>query len=132
MNANETQAPLAGWAIIELFGHRQLAGEISEVLIAGDGFLRLDMPEIPERVEGNYRYPARAATTQLYSPKAIYSLTPTDKGTAIKFLSRTIQPEYAALALGRAESDDSPESPDPGEDSEERGLPDHVDGGENP
>ncbi len=34
----------AEWAIVELMGHRRLAGYLREVEIAGRGFLRLDIP----------------------------------------------------------------------------------------
>lgn len=33
------------WAIVELFGHSKIAGEISEQTIAGGPFLRVDVPE---------------------------------------------------------------------------------------
>jgi hypothetical protein len=35
----------SGWAIIELMGHRRLAGWLSEEEVAGAAFLRIDVPE---------------------------------------------------------------------------------------
>ena len=35
-------APFEGWAILELMGHRRLAGYVREVELAGAGVLRLD------------------------------------------------------------------------------------------
>lgn len=58
-----------GWAILELMGHRKLAGYLSEHEIAGKGFIRIDVPTEP---------PA----TQLYSPAAVYAITPTTEEVA--------------------------------------------------
>jgi hypothetical protein len=48
-----------GWAVLELMGHRRLAGHLSEQQIGGSSFLRIDVPTEP---------PA----TQFYSPSAVY------------------------------------------------------------
>ena len=60
------------WAIVELFGHQVIAGDVSEQVIAGQGFVRLDVPA----VEG------QAAYTKFYGHAAIYCITPTDEATA--------------------------------------------------
>lgn len=67
-----------GWAIVELMGHRRLAGYVKEVEIAGAGMLRLDIPE-----EGD-----AAAATQFYAPGAVYAITPTTEETARLVRSR--------------------------------------------
>lgn len=36
------------WAIVELFGHKVIAGEISEVDVAGTQMLRVDVPAVGE------------------------------------------------------------------------------------
>lgn len=59
------------WAIVELMGHRRLAGFVREEEIAGRGFIRLDVPCEP---------PA----TQYYGPQAIYCITPTTEELARK------------------------------------------------
>lgn len=33
------------WAMVELFGHTRIAGEVSEQTIAGGAMLRIDVPE---------------------------------------------------------------------------------------
>ena len=33
-----------GWALVEVMGHRRLAGHVSEVVIAGAPMLRVDVP----------------------------------------------------------------------------------------
>lgn len=58
-----------GWAIVELMGHRRLAGHISEQDIAGQAFLRLDVP-------------AEQPVTQFYSAAAVYCITPTTEEIA--------------------------------------------------
>lgn len=70
-----------GWAILELMGHRRLAGWVSEQTLAGATFIRLDIPtdgtEDPRALyaPGEQSY----VVTQLYSPGALYCLTPTTK-----------------------------------------------------
>lgn len=55
------------WCILELMGHRRLAGLVTEVEIGGASFLRLDVPEKED--EG-------MVATQFYSPAAVYCITP--------------------------------------------------------
>jgi len=52
-----------GWAILELMGHRRIAGMVSEALVAGAPFVRIDVPSVPP-------------ISQFYSAAAIYCLTP--------------------------------------------------------
>lgn len=63
--------PFAHWAIVELMGHRRLAGFLSEVEVAGKGFLRLDIPTGDD-----------TSATQLYNPASVYAITPTSEETA--------------------------------------------------
>ena len=66
MHPESTTPPFREWSILELFGHRRLAGLVTEQQIADAGFLRLDVPG-----EGD-----AAAATQFYPPSAVYCLTP--------------------------------------------------------
>lgn len=61
------------WAIVELFGHNMIAGEISEVDVAGTQMLRVDVPAIDE-IPG---------FTKIYGGGAIYAITPTDEAAAM-------------------------------------------------
>jgi hypothetical protein len=63
----------AGWAIVELMGHRRLAGFVTEAEIAGGKMLRLDVPAAP---------PAAGGITQFYAVGALYALTPTTEEIA--------------------------------------------------
>jgi hypothetical protein len=101
-----------GWAVLELMGHRRIAGRITEVTIGGAGFLRIDVPSpcaggagaswCP--VHGTCICPADAkeqpdcplhganskhadedpawAATQFYPPTSVYCLTPTTEEIA--------------------------------------------------
>lgn len=64
----ESREPFAEWVILELMGHRRLAGHLTEVEVAGEGFLRLDV------YSGDSVSPS---VTQLYRPGAVYCITPT-------------------------------------------------------
>jgi hypothetical protein len=68
-------ASFEGWVILELMGHRRLAGHISEAQIGGASFVRIDVPDGdgPENV-----------ATQFYSPSAVYCITPTTEAIARK------------------------------------------------
>lgn len=69
----DTATPLFDqWAIVELLGHRRLAGRLREVQIAGHGFLRLDIPAAGDD-------PAR---TQYVAPGSVYAIHPCDEAMA--------------------------------------------------
>lgn len=77
----DTETKFAGWAILELMGHRRLAGYVTETELAGSGVLRLDVPA-PEVVEGASASPSDWSSTQFYAPSALYCLTPVTEATA--------------------------------------------------
>lgn len=54
------------WGIVELFGHDQIAGKISEASIGGCSFIRVDVPECD----------GKPAFTKFFGNGAIYSMTP--------------------------------------------------------
>jgi len=61
------------WAIIDLFGHQKIVGRVSEQQVGGSSFVRVDVPQIGEQ----------KPFTKLFGPGAIYSITITDRETAI-------------------------------------------------
>lgn len=69
----QPQPAFAEWVILELLGHRRLAGWLTEQQIAGASFLRLDIPGPSADQPG---------ATQLYSPGAVYAITPTTEEIA--------------------------------------------------
>lgn len=61
----DAAATFEGWCLLELMGHRKLAGYVREQQVAGAGFVRIDVPGETGDV-----------ATQLYAPGAIYAITP--------------------------------------------------------
>ena len=62
----QTNQTFDQWCIVEIFGHERIAGRVTEQIIGGCSFVRVDVPEI----EGQPGF------TRLYGEKAIYSITP--------------------------------------------------------
>lgn len=78
LNVTSEQEIFEGWVVLELMGHRRLAGRMREQQIGGASFLRLD-------VEDEAGTPL---ATQYYSPSAVYCITPTTEEIARAFASR--------------------------------------------
>jgi hypothetical protein len=70
--AMETSEKFESWAILEIFGHTQIAGKVTEASIGGCAFVRVDVPEIN----------GAEAFTKFYGDGAIYSLTPCSEEAA--------------------------------------------------
>ena len=101
----EQEAKFSEWVVLELMGHRKLAGLLTEQEIAGHGFLRLEVPGAPEEPPwhklredeladghecGYYcrkARPAVAPTTQFYAPSAVYAITPTTEDVARRMMA---------------------------------------------
>lgn len=84
-----TTETISGWAIVELMGHRERPGAVSEVEIAGGKFLRIDIPADGGEV------------TEYYGATSIYSIRPVSeeiaRDRAKRFQARPPRPvEYAA------------------------------------
>jgi hypothetical protein len=85
---NTDDAPFDSWAIVEIFGHQRYAGHVSEQLVAGAKFIRIDVPEQPpvDAVKHSYymqpAQPAIAAFTKLVTQGAIFSITPCSEQVA--------------------------------------------------
>ncbi len=59
------------FAIVELFGHQVIAGKVTEQIIGGQGFVRVDVPALD----------SQEAFTKFYGAGAIYAITPCDEKT---------------------------------------------------
>lgn len=68
------------WAVVELMGHRRLAGKVSEESHFGTPLLRIDVPQDD------------AFVTQFYGGQSIYCLTPTTEEIA-RSVAKTNQPK---------------------------------------
>lgn len=60
------------WALVEVMGHRRFAGQITEEVVAGAGFLRVDVPQVADRM----------AFTKLIGTGSIYCITPVSEAVA--------------------------------------------------
>lgn len=87
MTAAEGQEAFGEWVILELMGHRRLAGYLTEQEIAGKGFLRLEMDD----------------ATQFYSPSAVYCITPTTEELARKVAATSRPQPVTRFELTEAE-----------------------------
>lgn len=67
-----SNAPYAGWAIVELMGKSVLAGHINEQVMFGSSLLRVDVPATNDT----------PGFTKFYGGGSIYAITPTDEATA--------------------------------------------------
>ena len=98
------------WGFVELFGHRQLAGKLTEEQIAGSTFLRIDVPEEDDR----------PAFTRMYGAGAIYSISPCAEETAraalrhlrpdpLPYYIPELVPQVAAIGPGDPDEDEDRE-----------------------
>lgn len=104
MTTDERDA-FAGWMILELMGHRKLAGQVSEQEIAGSSFLRIDV------YAGTAPEPC---ATQFYSAAAVYCMTPTTEELARQMAtSHTPRPvtRYELPAAAPTDGEDADELP---------------------
>lgn len=72
------QTKFESWALVELFGHAQLSGKVSEQTIAGTAFVRIDVPKTSKC----------PAFTKYHLPSAVYGLTPVDEDYATRMAER--------------------------------------------
>ena len=61
------------WAIVEIMGHKRYAGHVSEQVVGGASFVRVDVP----RISGDY-----VEFTKLFGSQSIYCITPVSKDAA--------------------------------------------------
>lgn len=111
--STQTGTEFEGWAVVELMGHRKLAGYVRPATVAGAGMLRIDVPGPTAKDESG---PWEA--TQYYAPAALYCLTPVAADVAIRAaagcrpqpVSRWELPaiEPAARGAQRFDEDDVP------------------------
>lgn len=74
----EEKVKFETWAIVELFGHTQLAGKVTEQVIAGQSFVRIDVPKTAKC----------PAFTKYHLPTAVYGLTPVEEDYATRMADR--------------------------------------------
>lgn len=89
------------WAIVEVMGHRQFAGHVTEESIGGSSFVRVDVPGNTES--------GLQPFTKLLGAGSIYAITPCTEETARAFAAKSRQKafdEYEAPRLPAPDPDD--------------------------
>jgi hypothetical protein len=95
-----------GWAIVEIMGHRRLAGYVSEVSIAGAAMLRVD---VAGKEPGS-----EPKATQFYGGASLFCVTPTTEEVARKEAN---PPEWQPYQLPAREEEIDDDSEDDREES---------------
>ena len=65
------QEKFEAFALVELMGRQRLAGRVTETVIAGQGFLQVDVPETTHSPK----------FTRLIAPGSLYAINPIDEQT---------------------------------------------------
>lgn len=78
----EQEATFDSWAIVDVMGHQRFIGRVTEQVIAGQGFIRVDVPD----VEGED--PGAISFTKVMGAKSIYMIEPVSKETALAMCKR--------------------------------------------
>lgn len=78
-----------GPALVELLGHRQVAGHVREVTLAGAGMLRVDVPPIGDQ----------PGKTHFYSPGSLYGLHPVDEDTMVALVGQIYHEPVSRYAI---------------------------------
>lgn len=60
------------YALVEVMGHKRFAGKVTEQVIAGAGFVRVDVPQVGDRIP----------FTKLIGTGSIYCITPVSEAVA--------------------------------------------------
>lgn len=108
------------WAVVELFGHNQIAGRVTEASIGGCSFLRVDVPEQPALPAERYfgERPAVPPYTRYFGQGAIYALNPCTEAAARRVAASIrarpaipFDPEPTAPLLASPRDDDYVDEP---------------------
>ena len=94
-----TEQHFEAWGVVSLFGHKQIAGRISEQTIGGETFIRVDVPTDGETYH-----------TQLFGKGAIYSMSLTDEPIAREFAKRSNARPVSAYDVAQLLKD-NPQTP---------------------
>lgn len=89
MSNQPTPAPFAEWAIVEVMGHHRYVGRVTEHVIAGQGFVRVDVPA----TKNTLRW------TKLFGTGSIYAITPIEESIARAMVEQSHQAPLSAFEL---------------------------------
>ena len=98
------------WAIVEVMGHRQFAGLVSEQAIGGASFVRVDVPKTENDGE------VFPAFTKLFGASSIYAISPCTEETARAFAANNRSRSFATYEAPRLPAPVESDDYDPGTD----------------
>lgn len=84
------------WCILELFGHQQIAGLVTEATIGGCAFLRVDVPNREDQGDG-------VMYTRLFGNGAIYAINITTENEARAAVEKFHPKPYVPRTRERAQ-----------------------------
>ena len=64
------------WAIVEVMGHKQFAGHVTEQALGGASFVRVDVPEVKVGETRHHGEETLPAFTKLLGAGSIYAISP--------------------------------------------------------
>lgn len=102
-----TQTAYEGWALLELLGHRQRVGKVSEAEIYGGKLIKIDIPV--KELDGEY-------VTEYYGCASIYALRPISEDIAQSYITRLGDPRPIRPADYQPKFQDAIEYEDSGDD----------------
>jgi hypothetical protein len=81
------------WCVVEIMGHKKFAGLVTEQVIGGTSFVRIDVPAIES--------PKREAFTKLFGAGSIYCMTPCTEETARAFAKNICERAFSTYEAPR-------------------------------
>jgi hypothetical protein len=101
---------IEGWAVIEVMGHKRLAGAVREETLAGQVMLRVDVPATTRT----------SAFTRYLAGAAVFSLTPVDEDMAKRVAEQIDEPPVERWRVRQAfPVDDDYDEPSDEEDRDD-------------
>lgn len=86
------------WAILEVFGHRRHVGRAREEEKFGSKLCRIDVPKLGTGAEITW-------SSHYYGGSSIFSFTPTDEATVMKYAEREYTPAIPFRDHARDDND---------------------------
>ena len=84
------------WGIVDVMGHQRYVGKVTEQVVAGTGFVRVDVPATSKK----------PAWTKLIGTGSIYAITPTSEEIARAVAERRSDAPIEAYDLPKIGQDD--------------------------
>lgn len=100
--ASQDESKFDQHCLVELFGHQRIAGRVTEQVIGGQSFVRVDVPQ-------TQRQPA---FTRFFGNGAIYSITPVSESVAQRLADQMWVEPVTVYVLPERQIEDGEEDED--------------------